>query len=77
MDTSVHNVTNLFKQLGLPAWEEGIATFIDQHSPLDPELALADAQFWNVAQREFLREALQDDSDWSEAVDSLDAMLRK
>lgn len=77
MDTSAHNLKNLFKQLGLPAWEEGIDSFIDQHSPLDPELSLIDAQFWNVAQREFLREALADDSDWTETVDQLDVMLRK
>lgn len=77
MDTSVHNLKNLFKQLGLPAWEEAIVGFIDQHSPLDPELSLSDAQFWNVAQRDFLREALSEDSDWTELVDQLDAMLRK
>ena len=77
MDTSAHNVSNLFKQLGLPSWEEGIANFIDQHSPLDPELTLANAPFWNTAQREFLRESLADDSDWAEAVDHLDVLLRK
>lgn len=77
MDTSIHNLKNLFKQLGLPEWEEAITDFVHQHSPLDPEVSLTDAPFWNVAQREFLREALSEDSDWAESVDQLDAMLRK
>ncbi len=77
MDTSIHNLTNLFKQLGLPDEKEGVANFIDQHSPLDPALTLVEAPFWNVGQREFLLEALAEDSDWSEFVEQLDVMLRK
>ena len=38
--------------------------------------ALADADFWSSGQAQFLQEAIQLDSDWSEVVDTLDALLR-
>lgn len=77
MDISPHNLAGLFDQLGLPSDEDAIRAFIDEHSPLDPELALADAEFWNPGQREFLLETLAEDSDWTELVEHLDAFLRR
>lgn len=77
MDISPHNLAGLFDQLGLPSDEDAIRAFIDEHSPLDPELALAEAPFWNPGQREFLLEALAADSDWTEVVEHLDAFLRR
>ncbi len=76
MDTTGHDLKALFAQLGLPNDADAMAAFIDAHRPLDPELMLAEAPFWQPAQREFLLEALADDSDWVEAVDKLDAMFR-
>ena len=76
MDTTRHDLKALFAQLGLAHDADAIAAFIDQHRPLDPSLTLAEAPFWQPAQREFLLEAFPDDSDWVEAVDKLDAMLR-
>lgn len=76
MDTTGHDLKVLFAQLGLPNDADAIAAFIDEHRPLDPELTLAEASFWQPAQRAFLLEALADDSDWVEAVENLDAMLR-
>ena len=76
MDTTGHDLKALFAQLGLAHDADAIAAFIDQHRPLDPALTLAEAPFWQPAQREFLLEAFADDSDWVEAVDKLDAMLR-
>lgn len=77
MDISPHNLAGLFDQLGLPSDEDAIRAFIDEHSPLDPELALVEADFWNPGQREFLLEALAADSDWTEVVEHLDAFLRR
>ena len=77
MDTSTHNLTSLFEQLGLLASEQDISTFLHEHSPLDPEVKLVDAQFWNPGQRSFLIEALAEDSDWTELVEHLDAVLRR
>jgi len=77
MDLSAHTLATLFEQLGLPATEAAINEFIDQHSPLDPELTLESASFWNPGQRSFLIEALAEDSDWTEMVEHLDAFLRR
>lgn len=76
MDTSVHSLTALFDQLGLPSWEEAIERFLEENGSLDAAVRLVDASFWNDSQRSFLQEALEGDSDWSEVVDQLDVLLR-
>ncbi|MCZ6828231.1 MAG: DUF2789 family protein [Gammaproteobacteria bacterium] len=40
------------------------------------DIPLDHAAFWNTGQAQFIREALEQDSDWSEVVDQLDALLR-
>lgn len=77
MDTSVHNLKALFEQLGLPSSEVDTTRFLHEHSPLDPALKLVEADFWNPGQRSFLIEALAEDSDWTELVEHLDAVLRR
>ena len=74
MDTTESSMTNLFLQLGLPAGKAEIATFIEAHQ-LPEEVALADAPFWNDAQRQFLREELGEDADWAIIVDELSESL--
>ncbi|WP_163575631.1 DUF2789 domain-containing protein [Halomonas faecis] len=77
MEHPVHPFTELFQQLGLPADDTSIKAFIERHAPLPKEIPLHEAPFWNDAQSEFLHEALDDDADWAEVVDHLDASLRK
>ncbi|MBV4460974.1 DUF2789 domain-containing protein [Pseudomonas sp. COR58] len=77
MENPTHSLSALFKQLGLASDPAGIDQFIATHSPLKPELHLADAFFWNEAQKAFLRDETLDDADWAEVVDQLDVMLRK
>lgn len=77
MDTSAHNLQALFEQLGLPSSDDDITGFMHEHSPLDPSVKLVDWFFWNPGQRAFLIEALADDSDWTEQVEHLDAVLRR
>lgn len=77
MDTSPHNLKVLFEQLGLPSSEQDTTRFLEEHSPLDPDLKLVEAEFWNPGQRSFLIEALADDSDWTELIEHLDAVLRR
>ncbi|MFB2867092.1 DUF2789 family protein, partial [Aeromonas veronii] len=50
--------------------------FVHDH-PLDNETLLPEAGFWNAAQASFLRDALWNDSNWCEAIDQLDVMLRQ
>lgn len=76
MEHGFHPLTELFAQLGLANDTKSIETFIARHRPLAHNVALADAKFWNVGQKQFLQEAIAQDADWAEAVDHLDAMLR-
>ena len=74
MDTSSHDLSNLFRQLGLAGEAGAIDAFLASHR-LDAGMALVDAPFWNPSQAAFLGEALADDSDWAEAVDELSTLL--
>ncbi|WP_137819346.1 DUF2789 domain-containing protein [Pseudomonas sp. 2FG] len=77
MQSPMHSLPSLFKQLGLPADPASISAFISTHSPLPASLSLADASFWTAAQAAFLREEILEDADWAEVVDQLSLMLRK
>ncbi|WNC73733.1 DUF2789 family protein [Thalassotalea psychrophila] len=76
MDLSLHNLEGLFAQLGLDTTDNGIKDFIAINKGLDANTKLADASFWNQSQGSFLSDAIKLDSDWSEIVDVLDALLR-
>lgn len=76
MDTSPHNLQTLFQQLGLPDRPADIERFVADHRLMLAGAPLAAAPFWNAEQAVFLREAIEQDSDWCEAVDELDRMLR-
>lgn len=76
MDTSNHTFSTLFEQLGMPSDKQSIEDFIAKHSPLPSEIALQDAPFWSESQSQFLEEGLEDDSDWAEIIDELDALMR-
>ncbi|MEQ1544645.1 DUF2789 domain-containing protein [Methyloglobulus sp.] len=76
MDTSIHTLQMLFRQLGLADNAEQIVAFIELHRPLPIDIVLSKACFWNEAQATFLTEAIEDDSDWCELVDKLDCLLR-
>lgn len=76
MDTSKHSLNTLFEQLGLPSGQAEIENFIARHSPLPSEVAIQDAPFWSESQSHFLEEGLEEDSDWAEVIDELDALLR-
>ena len=76
MEKTIHTMTNLFAQLGLPNSNDEIAAFINTHSPLPEAVKLADAPWWTPAQASFLREELAEDADWAEIVDQLNAALR-
>ncbi|MBE0404766.1 hypothetical protein CZ787_06510 [Halomonas citrativorans] len=75
MEKPVHLFSDLFEQLGLLSDAESIEVFIKRHRPLPKEMVLSDAPCWNEGQAEFLREAIEDDADWAELVDRLDAAM--
>jgi hypothetical protein len=75
MDTSTHDMPGLFAQLGLPTSDTAIENFI-YNNHLGRDIPLDHAAFWSAGQAQFIREALEQDSDWAEVVDQLDAQLR-
>ena len=76
MDLTHHSLAELFSQLGLPNTAADIEQFVASHRPLAGDVKLADAPFWTPAQAQFLREEINEDADWAERVDQLNAMLR-
>ena len=75
MEYQFHSLPALFEQLGLDSSPAQIRLFLETHAPLPHDLALQDAPFWTPSQASFLREAVQDDSDWAEVVDMLNSDL--
>ena len=75
MDTTRHTLPCLFAQLGLPNSEVAIEAFIGNNH-LPNEIPLERAAFWSAGQAQFILEAIQQDADWAEVVDQLDAQLR-
>ena len=76
MITTEPRMTNLFLQLGLDASAEGIAGFIRGHQ-LPAGVEVAEAPYWNDAQRQFLSESLQADAAWTTVVDELNESLHE
>ena len=71
MELLTHDMPALFAQLGLANDEISLHRFIREHH-LDNQTLLPEASFWSPSQAVFLRDALWNDSDWSEAIDQLD-----
>lgn len=76
MESDIHRFHDLFAQLGLPNQPQEIRQFLAAHRPVAPDIELPNAPFWTHAQATFLREALEQDSNWSELADQLSEALR-
>lgn len=76
MESGLHTLCELFRQLGLPDDLPSMEQFIARHRPLASGIKLQEAPFWSKAQRDFLCQAINNDADWAELVDQLDARLR-
>ena len=74
METSAHNLSTLFSQLGLPDQPADIDVFIATHH-LRSGTTLDAAAFWTPVQAALLRQGLADDADWSSAIDELATRL--
>ncbi|MBB1486008.1 DUF2789 domain-containing protein [Oceanospirillum sediminis] len=75
MDLSKHTMSTLFAQLGLPNDDKFIARFILQNT-LPEGQPIYEASCFNDSQTAFLAQGLDEDSDWTELIDSLDAAMR-
>lgn len=76
METPFHSIGALFDQLGLDSTGEAIDDFIIKNKSLPANVELYNADFWNSSQASFLKQVKEEDADWAEIVDQLDAMLR-
>jgi len=76
MDTSFHIVKDLFLQIGLSNENPDIDSFIRENKGIPPSIPIWEADFWTQSQAAFLKESYDEDSDWVEAVDHLDSLLR-
>jgi len=76
MHAQQHTMSNLFAQLGLPSEQAAVENFIATHRPLENGIALYRAPFWTAAQRDFLKEEIIEDADWSAVIDELNGRLR-
>ncbi|WP_284193630.1 DUF2789 domain-containing protein [Vibrio zhanjiangensis] len=76
MEMHQHSMPDLFMQLGLESSDDNIREFVKTHSGLVVGTALHEAFFWSPSQAAFLRQAIDEDADWAELVDQLDALLR-
>ena len=55
MESSIHALSDLFRQLGLADDAASIEHFIVNHRPIPGDQTLAEAEFWRPAQAQFLR----------------------
>ena len=76
MESPNHSINALFAQLGLECSDEAIEAFIDEQAPIPAGVLLHEGAMWSSAQADFLHQALEEDADWAEVVDHLDALLR-
>jgi hypothetical protein len=74
MDTTEHDLSHLFLQLGLPGEAADIDRFVAAHR-LASGTALLHAAFWTPAQAAFLQQAVALDSEWTTVVDELAVRL--
>jgi hypothetical protein len=75
MNASLHTLSNLFAQLGLPSSTAAIDAFILSHRTLGNDVALYRAPFWTDAQSAFLKEEIIGDADWAVVIDELNSLL--
>ena len=75
MESPIHAMPDLFRQLGLADEPVAVAAFIAAHQPLPAGVALADAAFWSASQARLLRDEIAKDADWAEVIDSLAVAL--
>ena len=77
METAFHPLQDLFDQLGLPSHCKAIAEFLANHAPIDSSIELANWDYWNADQREFLTSETLKDADWAGVIDLLNIQLRE
>lgn len=76
MDTTPQDLSHLFEQLGIDNSEDNIDKFIADNQ-IPNNVLISQANFWNESQKSFLKEAIDEDAQWSELIDHLDVLIRR
>jgi hypothetical protein len=76
MEQFQHDLSHLFRQLGLNDSNDFIQAFILKHQ-LTQQQHITDAPFFSTTQRGFIKECQEQDADWCDVIDQLDTLLRK
>lgn len=76
MGSSVYCLSTLFEQLGLSGKDEDVETFIQNHR-LPEGTKVCEAEYWTPQQAAFLKESLENNSDWALIVDELNVRLHE
>lgn len=77
MRGNVFTLSDLFKQLGLPADPQSISQFISRHAGACRDCALPQAPIWSPTQQAFLNEAIAQDADWALPAETLTGLLSR
>lgn len=77
MEMQFHTLNQLFAQLGLPSDDQSIEQFIERHKPISNHQKLQELPFFSSHQQDFLRQARENDADWSAVIDDLDCLIRQ
>lgn len=76
MGTLIYCLSTLFDQLGLSGKDEDIEAFIRSHR-LSEGTLICEAEFWTPSQAGFLKQGLENDSDWALIIDELNVRLHE
>lgn len=76
MESPLHSLPALFKQLGLPHDPVSIEQFVASHSPLKAGVETGGCVFGATPRGHFCVKEILDDADWAVVVDELNLMLR-
>ena len=76
MEISAQKLSALFDRLGLDSNDQAIRTFIDKHRPLPRQTPLHEANIWSQMQAAILEQAIKEDTNWTELVEQLEALLK-
>lgn len=72
-----HQLSSLFKQLGMAHDTAAIENFINDNSVVPDGTEIHELQCWSRSQTNFLQQAITEDAEWCIGVDQLNTVLRQ
>ena len=76
MTLPIRQLGALFDRLGLDSNDQAIKTFIENNRPIPRSTPLHEAGIWSQFQAAILEEAIREDTNFAELVETLEALLK-